>query len=237
MKFTGHERDFNGILNVDGTDYLDYMHARFYDANIGRFLSVDPVLDLKAALKYPQTWNRYAYVHNNPVNKIDPDGRLAYHWHFWITYKAARESGMSRRESMSLAWRVVKVDHREGSQGKDARASNLHAMRGTKDDGRTQTVKEGRAGTEASIAGSLYFSDLAGAIHTAQDRAAPMHAGHVWKGAGANATTILHLMGDTAPDLLTIAMAYVNTLNVIRASNEGIGGNLSPAVYAGTDEP
>ncbi len=49
----------------------------------------------------------YAYVHNNPVNKTDPDGRLAYHWHYLLTYKAAREEGMSRRDAMRLAWEVV----------------------------------------------------------------------------------------------------------------------------------
>lgn len=227
LQFTGHERD---------APSLDYMHARYYEPLMGRFLSVDPVLAQKAALKAPQMWNRYAYVHNNPVNRIDPDGRLAYHWHYLITYLAARESGMSRRESMSLAWRVVKVDHREGSQSKSEWASNLHAMRGTKTDGRTQTIKEGRDGTQASIAGSIYFSDLAGAIHTAQDRAAPMHADKAWKGAGLNTTTILHLKGDIAPESITIGMAYVNTLNVIKAYREG---DLSPAVYSGTtvDEP
>jgi len=73
MKFTGHERDFNGILNVDGTDYLDYMHARFYDANIGRFLSVDPGRDWD--VRQPQSWNLYAYVRNNPANAVDPTGR------------------------------------------------------------------------------------------------------------------------------------------------------------------
>lgn len=53
MKFTGHERD---------SESLDYMNARYYDPNLGRFLSVDPVLDQKKALKEPQRWNRYAYV-------------------------------------------------------------------------------------------------------------------------------------------------------------------------------
>ncbi|MFA6957339.1 MAG: RHS repeat-associated core domain-containing protein [Thermoanaerobaculia bacterium] len=71
LKFTGHERD-----NRDGVaSQLDYMHARYYNPNLGRFLSVDPVLDQKSAAKNPQRWNRYSYVSNNPVNKIDPDGR------------------------------------------------------------------------------------------------------------------------------------------------------------------
>lgn len=37
----------------------------------GRFLSVDPIL---GNLLQPQSWNRYAYVLNNPINRIDPSG-------------------------------------------------------------------------------------------------------------------------------------------------------------------
>ncbi|HUJ12444.1 MAG TPA: RHS repeat-associated core domain-containing protein, partial [Thermoanaerobaculia bacterium] len=75
MRFTGQWRDFLGNLNVDNTDYLDYMHARYYDPNWGRFLSVDPIIP-KAAMRSPQLWNRYAYVGNNPINRVDPDGRV-----------------------------------------------------------------------------------------------------------------------------------------------------------------
>lgn len=63
LKFTGHERDASG---------LDYMHARYYGAGVGRFLSPDPVLGNR---RNPQSWNRYTYARNNPVNRTDPDGR------------------------------------------------------------------------------------------------------------------------------------------------------------------
>jgi RHS repeat-associated protein len=52
---------------------LDYMHARYYDPELGRFLSVDPSNE-SVNLSRPQTWNRYSYAENNPVLKIDPDG-------------------------------------------------------------------------------------------------------------------------------------------------------------------
>jgi uncharacterized protein RhaS with RHS repeats len=51
------------------------MHARYYNPQWGRFLSVDPVLDVKGAIRKPQAWNRYSYVMNNPVRYTDPDGR------------------------------------------------------------------------------------------------------------------------------------------------------------------
>ena len=65
LKYTGHERDGD----------LDYMHARYYDMDVGRFLSVDPVLNVKRHLQQPQGWNRYSYVENNPINNTDPTGR------------------------------------------------------------------------------------------------------------------------------------------------------------------
>ena len=58
----------------NGRFTTDYMHARYYNATVGRFLSVDPVLDKDVALKNPQAWNRYAYVGNNPLTVIDPSG-------------------------------------------------------------------------------------------------------------------------------------------------------------------
>jgi RHS repeat-associated protein len=66
LKFTGHERDVNG---------LDYMHARYYDAKWGRFLSVDPEMSPARNLRVPQRWNRYAYALNSPITRFDPDGR------------------------------------------------------------------------------------------------------------------------------------------------------------------
>lgn len=75
MDFTGHERDFNAGTTIENESYLDYMHARYYSGVTGRFLSTDPVLDIKAATHNPQRWNRYSYVSNNPINKTDPDGR------------------------------------------------------------------------------------------------------------------------------------------------------------------
>jgi RHS repeat-associated protein len=74
-RFTGHERDFHGALNFENADYLDYMHARYYDPNKGRFMSVDPTWE-SADIGKPQSWNRYAYVTNNPIRYTDPDGKV-----------------------------------------------------------------------------------------------------------------------------------------------------------------
>ncbi len=60
-QYTGKERDTESGY--------DYFNARNYHSEVGRFLSVDPL-----AGKYPGI-SPYAYVANNPINAIDPDGR------------------------------------------------------------------------------------------------------------------------------------------------------------------
>ncbi len=72
MKFTGHERDLGNLGSA--ADDVDYMHARFYQGQLGRFLRTDPVLQLQRAPSKPQLWNRYSYTVNNPVNFIDAYG-------------------------------------------------------------------------------------------------------------------------------------------------------------------
>jgi RHS repeat-associated protein len=71
MRFTGHQRDTQGTTTQ--ADDVDYLHARYYNPTIARFLSIDPV---RGNPRTPQSWNLYAYVQNNPVNATDPDGRL-----------------------------------------------------------------------------------------------------------------------------------------------------------------
>lgn len=59
-------------LARDAESGQDYAQARNYSAQAGRFSGVDSVF---AGLFEPQSWNRYAYVSNNPVKLVDPDGR------------------------------------------------------------------------------------------------------------------------------------------------------------------
>jgi len=70
LKFTGHERDYFSLANVEG-DAIDYMHARFYGAGRGRFLKVDAA---PGRAGRPQSWNRYGYASNSPLMRVDPDG-------------------------------------------------------------------------------------------------------------------------------------------------------------------
>jgi len=61
--FTGHE-------HLNGTDLI-HMNGRAYDYNLGRFLSVDPVIQFPAN---SQSLNPYSYIMNNPMSGTDPTG-------------------------------------------------------------------------------------------------------------------------------------------------------------------
>ena len=61
--FTGHEMvDAVGIIHMNG---------RIYDPTLGRFLQADPFVP---SAYDTQSFNRYAYVRNNPLNATDPSG-------------------------------------------------------------------------------------------------------------------------------------------------------------------
>ncbi|WKD48572.1 RHS repeat-associated core domain-containing protein [Microbulbifer spongiae] len=61
--YTGHE-----MLDEVG---LIHMNGRVYDPTLARFVSADPMID---GITSVQGYNRYAYVHNNPLTYTDPSG-------------------------------------------------------------------------------------------------------------------------------------------------------------------
>lgn len=63
--YTGHPHD-----NDTG---LTYAGARYYDPVVGRFMGIDPV----GISEVTHSFNRYAYVYDNPYRYVDPDGKRA----------------------------------------------------------------------------------------------------------------------------------------------------------------
>ncbi|MFF5131202.1 RHS repeat domain-containing protein [Streptomyces syringium] len=57
---------------TDATTSLTHLGAREYDSSTGRFISVDPVMDLKD----PQQNHGYTYANNNPATLSDPSGLM-----------------------------------------------------------------------------------------------------------------------------------------------------------------
>ena len=62
-RFTGQK--------LDPESGLYYYGGRYYDAELGRFISPDISVPQP---KEPQSLNRYSYVLNNPVRIVDPTG-------------------------------------------------------------------------------------------------------------------------------------------------------------------
>jgi len=67
-------RRFTG-KQLDAESGLLYYGGRYYDPELGRFISPDPFV---ARPDDPQNLNRYSYVENNPVNYIDPSGYASF---------------------------------------------------------------------------------------------------------------------------------------------------------------
>jgi RHS repeat-associated protein len=65
-KFTGDERD--------AETSLDHTQFRQYTSQLARWMSPDPAGLAAVDPTNPQSWNRYAYVGNDPMDWIDPSG-------------------------------------------------------------------------------------------------------------------------------------------------------------------
>ncbi len=62
INYTGQKLDGTGLL---------YYHARMYDPGLAKFVNADSIVP---GAGDPQSFNRYSYVRNNPLGKVDPTG-------------------------------------------------------------------------------------------------------------------------------------------------------------------
>ena len=177
----------------------------------------------------------YQYGHNNPVSYVDPDGNLAFFWHFGITYKAARDSGIGFAASMALAFKTMWVD--VGSQGRYVSDTQKHAMAGFDPAlNRYQTQEEALQTSHEYMKKSLDEGKLHDAIHGVQDWATPGHRGEKWEGFtwlpipldknlfslkgiaehfGKFTETWKHILGDVFPKPEVVKEAYQRTSDIL----------------------
>ena len=78
-RFTGQYHE----SSIPGGEGLSYYNARWYDAKLGRFVSADTLVPNPGN---PQSFNRYAYVLNNPLKYTDPSGHdpIGPAWERWF---------------------------------------------------------------------------------------------------------------------------------------------------------
>jgi RHS repeat-associated protein len=84
--YSGESFDFN-----IGQQYL---RARFYDATTGRFNRLDPFAGNSSD---PQSFHKYAYVHGDPIQGIDPTGM------FWQTLFLQAKSAAANLAGLAYA--------------------------------------------------------------------------------------------------------------------------------------
>ena len=55
---------------------LYYLKTRYYDPEIGRFITIDDIAVLDTTRDYPNGLNLYAYCFNDPINAGDDEGNI-----------------------------------------------------------------------------------------------------------------------------------------------------------------
>jgi RHS repeat-associated protein len=215
--FTSKERD--------SETGLDYFGARYMSSAQGRFTSPDPS-NIGVDFFLPQTWNRYAYVGNNPLAYVDQNG-------LWWTSShnaaiAEALPGLSAADLKSVQNGSLAADKGQimGMDAQSPAVSFAHDMSSGTDPDRASAVgtavaAEGRFISDGQAAarreqaawiasGYTGLSPKALQIfgnftHPAVDATSPAHEGHQpWSGCGANLVAcVWHGIGE-APILFNM---------------------------------
>lgn len=89
------------LTERDEATGLDQTWWRKYDSSAGRWTSPDPYLG-SMSVGDPQSFNRYSYVQNDPVNFVDPSGLYEGCIHDAMTKFLAKLSGRSDKQAEAL---------------------------------------------------------------------------------------------------------------------------------------
>jgi RHS repeat-associated protein len=174
-QFTGRE--------FESETGLQYTRARWYDPQIGKFISEDPIGFAGGDI------NLYGYVGNDPLNSTDPSGLFPSA--SWLGDKYAVHQAIGSRALNGIATpeqieRINAANERFDADTQSSKFGPVHAMTRP-----GQTPEDARKEANAFVRGKicaarelwdqgkpdLAMNELAKAIHTVQDAASPKHAG------------------------------------------------------------
>ncbi len=101
------DRTFLGVGTDDNTTGLTHIGAREYEPTTGRFITVDPIIDITDPLQM----NGYTYSNGNPISNSDPSGLKYYEGDSDGGFEAApdrvaevAQDRINRREARNAVW-------------------------------------------------------------------------------------------------------------------------------------
>ena len=77
-RYTGQRAETG--LGPSGGEGLLFFGSRWYDNQLGRFTSPDTLIPDQQNV---QSWDRFAYSFNNPINYVDPSGHTPWYISGW----------------------------------------------------------------------------------------------------------------------------------------------------------
>ncbi|WUD85851.1 RHS repeat-associated core domain-containing protein [Streptomyces sp. NBC_00503] len=125
---------------------LTHLGAREYDPTLGRFISVDPIIDTTD----PQQMHGYTYGNNNPLINSDPDGNFFGSITNWLKEQARK--AWEAAQAAYRAWQawVAKMEAerkareaaaKAGAERKAAEKKRQEAERKAKEDAEKRAKK------------------------------------------------------------------------------------------------
>lgn len=141
--YTGHVQD--------AATGLTYMQQRYFDPQLGQFLSVDPVTAIAGS---GDLFNRYRYANGNPFGMVDPDGRAP------IANTCSRAGGQSCSGGYSLNLSSQPAKKGGGAKPQSTAGANTDRpdSRATAEIGRKSSSEANVALRKAGVAGKLFPS-------------------------------------------------------------------------------
>ena len=98
---------------------LYYLNARYYDPELGRFLSQDTYRGMP---EESDQWHLYAYCANNPINYVDPSG-----------HKVITESSTIKRKQSSVTITIKNLKWKRNTKTKKIRVNDSPRIKSTCD--------------------------------------------------------------------------------------------------------